>query len=49
MITWRRCGRTLSGIARADAIHSLADVANNLVAWFVVRFSQAPADRLNPA
>ena len=32
----------------ADAIHSLADLSNNLVAWFVVRLSQAPADREHP-
>lgn len=32
----------------ADAIHSLTDVANNIVAWFVVRFSAMPADREHP-
>lgn len=32
----------------ADAIHSLADLSNNLVAWFVVRLSQAPPDREHP-
>jgi cation diffusion facilitator family transporter len=32
----------------ADALHSLADLFNNLVAWFVVRLSQAPADREHP-
>lgn len=32
----------------ADAIHSLTDVANNIVAWFVVRLSAMPADREHP-
>ena len=32
----------------ADALHSLTDVANNLVAWFVVRLSTAPPDRDHP-
>jgi len=32
----------------ADALHSLADLSNNLVAWFVVRLSQTPADREHP-
>lgn len=31
-----------------DAIHSLTDVANNVVAWFVVHVSQMPADREHP-
>lgn len=28
----------------ADAIHSLADIANNIIAWFAVKVSQSPAD-----
>jgi len=32
----------------ADAIHSLTDVANNIVAWIVIRFSALPADREHP-
>ena len=31
-----------------DAIHSLGDVANNAVAWFVVRVSASPPDRHHP-
>lgn len=31
-----------------DAIHSLSDVANNVVAWFVIRLSHEPADREHP-
>lgn len=31
-----------------DAIHSLTDVANNAVAWVVVRLSGQPADREHP-
>jgi cation diffusion facilitator family transporter len=31
-----------------DAIHSLADVANNAVAWFVIRSSARPPDREHP-
>lgn len=31
-----------------DAIHSLTDVANNVVAWFVIRISAKPADREHP-
>lgn len=31
-----------------DAIHSLTDVANNAVAWVVVRLSSQPADREHP-
>lgn len=31
-----------------DAIHSLTDVANNVVAWFVIRMSAQPADREHP-
>ncbi|MFT4562576.1 MAG: cation diffusion facilitator family transporter [Gammaproteobacteria bacterium] len=31
-----------------DAIHSLSDVANNVVAWFVIRLSNEPADREHP-
>ena len=32
----------------SDAIHSLADVANNIVAWFVVRASAQPPDLDHP-
>jgi len=28
----------------ADAIHSLADIANNIIAWFTVKVSESPAD-----
>ena len=31
-----------------DAIHSLSDVANNFVAWFVIRLSNEPADLEHP-
>lgn len=31
-----------------DAIHSLTDVANNVIAWFVIRISVKPADRGHP-
>lgn len=32
----------------SDAVHSLTDVANNFIAWFVVRLSAKPADREHP-
>ena len=32
----------------ADAVHSLSDVANNAVAWLVLRSSTAPPDREHP-
>ncbi len=32
----------------ADCIHSLTDVANNIVAWIVIRLSAMPADREHP-
>lgn len=32
----------------ADAVHSLTDVANNIVAWIVIRLSSTPADREHP-
>lgn len=32
----------------ADAIHSLTDLTNNVVAWFVMHFSSLPADREHP-
>jgi cation diffusion facilitator family transporter len=32
----------------ADAIHSLTDLANNVVAWVVIRLSAKPADREHP-
>jgi cation diffusion facilitator family transporter len=31
-----------------DAIHSLTDLANNFIAWFVIRISAKPADREHP-
>jgi cation diffusion facilitator family transporter len=31
-----------------DAVHSLTDVANNVVAWFVMRISAKPPDREHP-
>lgn len=31
-----------------DALHSLTDLANNVVAWVVIRLSNAPADREHP-
>ena len=31
-----------------DALHSLTDVANNVVAWFVIHMSFVPADREHP-
>jgi len=32
----------------ADAVHSLTDVTNNVIAWFVIHFSSLPADREHP-
>lgn len=32
----------------ADAAHSLTDVSNNIIAWFVIRVSSMPADREHP-
>lgn len=32
----------------ADALHSLTDVANNVIAWIVIRASNEPADREHP-
>lgn len=32
----------------ADAVHSLTDISNNVVAWIVIRFSSQPADREHP-
>lgn len=31
-----------------DALHSLTDLANNIVAWVVIRLSSMPADREHP-
>jgi cation diffusion facilitator family transporter len=31
-----------------DAVHSLTDLANNIVAWFVIRWSAAPPDDGHP-
>ena len=32
----------------ADAIHSLTDISNNIVAWIIMHFSSQPADREHP-
>jgi len=32
----------------SDAIHSLTDVVNNIIAWMVVRLSSTPPDRKHP-
>ncbi len=32
----------------ADAVHSLTDITNNVVAWIVIHFSSMPADREHP-
>ena len=32
----------------ADAIHSLSDLTNNIIAWIVIHFSSLPADREHP-
>lgn len=32
----------------ADAVHSLTDITNNVVAWIVMHFSSLPADRKHP-
>ena len=32
----------------ADAIHSLTDFTNNIIAWIVIHFSSLPADREHP-
>lgn len=32
----------------ADAVHSLTDVVNNVIAWIVIRASNQPADREHP-
>ncbi|MDH5611214.1 MAG: cation diffusion facilitator family transporter [Gammaproteobacteria bacterium] len=32
----------------ADAIHSLTDITNNILAWFVIRLSILPPDREHP-
>ena len=32
----------------ADAVHSLTDATNNIIAWFVIHFSSLPADREHP-
>lgn len=42
-------GLTTGSLAiMADAIHSLTDIANNIVAWIVIRYSCMPADREHP-
>ena len=32
----------------ADAVHSLTDLTNNIIAWIVMHFSSLPADRKHP-
>ena len=32
----------------ADAIHSLSDLTNNIIAWIVIHYSSLPADREHP-
>ncbi|MCG6937630.1 MAG: cation diffusion facilitator family transporter [Gammaproteobacteria bacterium] len=32
----------------ADAVHSLTDLTNNIIAWIVMRFSSKPADHEHP-
>lgn len=32
----------------ADAIHSLTDMTNNIIAWVVIYYSSQPADREHP-
>lgn len=32
----------------ADAIHSLTDLTNNIIAWIVIHYSSLPADREHP-
>jgi len=45
--TW--VGLTTGSIAvLSDALHSLTDVANNIVAWIVLRISAKPPDRNHP-
>ncbi|MDJ0788185.1 MAG: cation diffusion facilitator family transporter [Myxococcota bacterium] len=39
---------TGSAAILGDALHSLTDLANNALAWFVVRLSQQPPDREHP-
>ena len=42
-------GLTTNSLAiLADVIHSLTDLANNIVAWLVIRLSAMPADREHP-
>lgn len=39
---------TGSSVIIADALHSLADVANNFIAWMAIKIAQAPADLEHP-
>ena len=42
-------GLTTGSVAvLADALHSLTDVANNVIAWIVMRTASRPADRRHP-
>ena len=47
-------GKTIVGLSTgsmailADAVHSLSDMANNVVAWIVMHYSSQPADREHP-
>lgn len=39
---------TNSSVIIADALHSLTDVANNFIAWMVIKIAQSPADTEHP-
>jgi cation diffusion facilitator family transporter len=39
---------TGSSVIIADALHSLADVANNFIAWMAIKIAQSPADNDHP-
>lgn len=39
---------TNSLVVLADAIHSLTDLGNNIIAWFVVRLANKPPDESHP-
>ncbi len=49
LITKAIVGATTGSVAIiSDALHSLTDVANNFVAWAIVKHAQKPADREHP-
>jgi cation diffusion facilitator family transporter len=39
---------TNSSVIIADALHSLSDAANNVIAWMAVKIAQTPADKNHP-